>query len=424
MDAAPTELALWQKPPVDVVVETHQIIECFPTIAVDDGSSLIEFRIPANNETVLDLYNTTFRCGFQIVKEDGTKLVVSDKVCIANIPLHTALESVDITIGGKSLTAGTGNNYPYKAYIDMVVNGGSNDHEASAAGLVLDTVSGMDTVGTAVSSGRGINSGSLKRAKWSALSKTVVFEGQLFSDICRQRKYIPLTEELHIRLHQSKDAFRLMAATDATNYKLKLVKPILRVRSVQLTSQGIRELSLNRGNYLIPIKNNVISTYNIASGQFSFHIDTPFAGRIPNRLIAGMLTAKAFEGSYTSNPFNFQDFNVKEMAFMVNEHSLPGPPIETDYDDNEYVTAYRTLTSSLYPTRVPLLKPYTLTSTQYHNGYCFTVFPLNGESNTGELITNPKFALTRFSVKFKSALAKAITLILYATFDDVLEIPV
>jgi len=306
----------------------------------------------------------------------------------------------------------------------MIVNGASNDHEAEASGLVLDTVSGMDTVGANVSTDSGTNSGSLARAKWTATGKTAIFEGQLFSDICRQRKYIPLTEALHIRLHQSKDAFRLIAVTSDTNYKLKLVKPILRVRNVRLTSQGLRELSLNRGNYLLPIKNTVISTYNIASGQFSFHVDTPFGGRIPNRLVVGMVTAKAFEGSYTTNPFNFQHFDVKEMGFTVNERSLPGPPIETDYEANSYINAFRTLTSSLYPTRVPLQPPYTTDSNQYFNGYCFTVFNLSGESNTGELQVAPKFALTRFSVKFKVALVKAITVLLYATFDDELEIPV
>jgi len=424
MDAAPTELALWQKQPIDVVVESHQIIECFPTIAVDDGSSLIEFRIPSNNETVLDLYNTTFRCGFQIVKEDDTKIVVADKVCLTNIPLHTSIASVDIDMGGKNLTSGTASNYPYKAYIDMIVNGASNDHEAEAAGLMLDTVKGMDTLGTNTSGDAGTNTGSLARMRWTATSKTVVFEGQLFSDICRQRKYIPLTEELHVRLHQSKDAFRLMTVTSGTNYKLKLVKPILRVRNVQLTPQGLRELSLNRGNYLLPIKNTVISTYNIASGQFSFHVDTPFGGRVPNRLVVGMVTAKAFEGDYTANPFNFQHFDVKEMGFTVNERSLPGPPIETDYEDDKYINAYRTLSSSLYPTRIPLEPPYSIASGQYFNGYCFTIFNLSGESNSGELQVAPKFALTRFSVKFKTALAKAITLVLYSTFDDELEIPV
>jgi hypothetical protein len=137
-----------------------------------------------------------------------------------------------------------------------------------------------------------------------------------------------------------------------------------------------------------------------------------------------MVTAKAFEGSYTTNPFNFQHFDVKEMGFTVNERSLPGPPIETDYEDAEYINAYRTLTSSLYPTRVPLQPPYSTTSNQYFNGYCFTIFNLSGESNTGELQVAPKFALTRFSVKFKVALVKAITVVLYATFDDEVEIPV
>ena len=423
MDAAPSELALWRQQPVDVAVEARQIVEVFPTIAVNDGSALIEFRIPAQPDTVLDLFNTTFRCGYQILDASGAKITPGANVCLTNLPLHATIESVEITIGGKSLTSGTSANYPYKAYIDTVVNGATNEHEAHAAGFSLDTPGGMNTVGVPKGDQR-INSASQHRLLWSALGEIVRFEGTLFPDVCLQSKYIPLVDEVCIRMHQASDAFRLMATDEITKYQLKLVQPLLRARTVQLTPQGIRELSLNKSNYKIPIKNNVINTYNIPNGGFSHHIDSPFGGRLPNRLIAGFVAADAYQGRYASNPFNFEPLDIQEMSFTLNERSLPGPPIETDYDRNDYITAFRALTNGVYPTRVPLDDPYSTTpSNQYYKGYCFTVFTLNGESNGGELRSPARFGLTRYTVKFRVALPKPVTLILYATFDDELEIP-
>ena len=423
MDAAPSELALWRQQPVDVAVEGRQIVEVYPTIAVNDGSTMIEFRIPAQPDTVLDLFNTTFRCGYKIFDAAGKKIAVGSNVCLTNLPLHATIESVEITLGGKSLTAGTAANYPYKAYMDMIVNGASNDHEVHAAGYALDTPGGMNTVGVPTGDQR-INLGSQRRALWTAVSDTVRFEGTLFPDVCLQPKYIPLVEEVCIRMHQASDAFRLMATDETTKYQLKLVQPILRARTVQLTSQGVRELSLNRSNYRIPIKNNMISTYNIPKGGFSHHVDSPFGGRLPNRLIAGFVAAEAYQGRYGANPFNFEAFDLQETSFTLNERSLPGPPFETNYAANDYITTYRALASSVYPTRVPLNEPYAaLPANQYYKGFCFTVFTLSGESNAGELKAPATFGLTRYTAKFRSALPKPVTLILYATFDDELEIP-
>lgn len=425
MDAAPVELALWREQPIDVAVESYQIDEIFPTIAVSDDTAVIEFRIAANSDTALDLLNTTFRCGYKIVDASDTAITAGTKVSLTNIPLHASLSRVDITLGGESLTSGSTTNYPYKAFIEMIVNGATNDNEALAAGLTADTPNGMNTLG-ALETGTtlGANPASKNRLAWNAGGKTVTFEGSLFADVCRQNKYIPMVREVCIRLHQSADAFRLMAADSETKYRLKLVKPVLRVRNVRLTPQGIREFAINRSSFKLPIKNHILSTYNIPSGVFSHYVDAPFGGRVPTRLVVAFIAADAFQGKYELNPFNFQHFDVSEMSFTLDGRSIPGPPVETDYSGNDYVTPYRTLTSSVFPTRIPIARPYVGSkSMQYFNGYCFTVFALNGERNTGELKTPAIFGITRFIAKFKVALAKAVTLILYATFDDELEIP-
>jgi len=135
-----------------------------------------------------------------------------------------------------------------------------------------------------------------------------------------------------------------------------------------------------------------------------------------------MVGADAYQGKYSINPYNFEAFNVQEMSFTLNERSMPGAPIETNYADDDYITAFRTLTSSIFPTRIPLYRPYSTNASQYYNGYCFTVFTMTGETNMGELRAPTKYGLTRFLLQFKEALPKAITLILFATFDDEIEI--
>ena len=68
--------------------------------------------------------------------------------------------------------------------------------------------------------------------------------------------------------------------------------------------------------------------YNIASGQSSFQKNDLFLGKIPRRVLVGLVRNDAFVGHRGQNPCNFQLFHLKSLNLLVNGEEYPAQGIE------------------------------------------------------------------------------------------------
>lgn len=55
---------------------------------------------------------------------------------------------------------------------------------------------------------------------------------------------------------------------------------------------------------------------------------------IPERLVVGLVPSKAYSGSYSLNPFNFEHFHCNFGAFYIDA------PLEPNFSTGNYVTAF------------------------------------------------------------------------------------
>ena len=65
-------------------------------------------------------------------------------------------------------------------------------------------------------------------------------------------------------------------------------------------------------------------------------------GQLPNRVFMAMVDNDACTGSIAKNPFNFKHFNTSQMGIYLNGE-MPGPPLELNFTDNQYIDGYRSL---------------------------------------------------------------------------------
>ena len=56
----------------------------------------------------------------------------------------------------------------------------------------------------------------------------------------------------------------------------------------------------------------------IAQGQSSFQKNDLFVGKVPRRVVVGLVRNDAYLGYKAPNPFNFQLFNLKSLKLLVN----------------------------------------------------------------------------------------------------------
>ena len=84
------------------------------------NTSAINFTITAQSSAYVDLKNSVLNVKLRLTDGDGTPLNKDEVVGLVNAPLHSIFRQVDVTFQQTPLSH-SGNNYPYKAYIDTIL---------------------------------------------------------------------------------------------------------------------------------------------------------------------------------------------------------------------------------------------------------------------------------------------------------------
>ncbi|GFN84138.1 hypothetical protein PoB_001064400 [Plakobranchus ocellatus] len=176
-------LDLFSLPPTQTSLESGQFVEHFPVVALAQGAP-IEFIIRGTGEEYLDLSNTFLNIRAKVVKADGKDLEEGVNAVPVNYWLHSLFSQVDITLNDTLITPSQ-NTYPYRAYIETVLNYGRDAKKGhlTAAMFYRDTGNHFND-----DSGDN-NEGLVIRRQLSSNSKLIDMCGRLHSDIAAQERY-------------------------------------------------------------------------------------------------------------------------------------------------------------------------------------------------------------------------------------------
>lgn len=401
------ELSLFVSPPADTSLQSREWITYRPVNQVTIASSL-EFNIPGQTSTYLDLKRSVLNLKLQIVKENGSVVDPSEVVGPINLPLHTIFSQVDVSLQQTPLSH-TGINYPYKAYIDTVLQ----SNEAMQANLLGSQLFYKDTGNLDDNDGKtGTNGGLFKRYSLTKGSKIVEMEGPLHIDLFQQSKLLINGVSVGIKLHPTRDTFSIITDSITPDYRVKIVDAYFKLCIQRLTSSVLiaHEKLIQDTPAAYPYLRTEIKTTAIATGQFSYSADDIFQSLVPSKLIVGLVPSASFNGDYTKNPFNFKHYDCSFVGLYVDGQSLPSQPMQPNYAADQYMECYRTL--ALYRNDLNISKQ------DYKKGYCMYVLDID-----------PYYAFNtkrkghcRLELKFAKALPESVILIMYATFPEVLSI--
>jgi len=146
-----------------------------------------------------------------------------------------------------------------------------------------------------------------------------------------------------------------------------------------------------------------------------------FSGQLPTRLVIGLVTNQAFNGHAESNPFNFQHFNLNDIALYLDgqqQHAIR--PIQPDYERGPYIRAY----NSMFAGTGKLCKDEGLyiNRDDYANGYALYAFDLSADLGEDDHFGLVRQGSVRLALKFAAALAATVTVIAYADFENIIEV--
>ena len=145
--------------------------------------------------------------------------------------------------------------------------------------------------------------------------------------------------------------------------------------------------------------------------------DNIFHGKVPSKMIIGMVGNAAYSGNYAKNPFNFENMNTNFLEVTVDGHPVPDVALRPDYSNNDYVSSYLTLLDNEMGRKKGLI----IKLNEYPDGY--TLYLLDIESFLSrKILSKSKSGHVRINASFASPLQETINVIVYAKFPEIISI--
>lgn len=410
-----SELDLFVIPPTQTAIEKGQFIEYHPLANIRDGGP-IEFNISGSGEDYIDLSSTYLHVKAKIVKSDGTPLPEKEPVAPVNLFLHALFSQVDVSLNERVISD-SNNTYPYRAYIETLMNYGE-DAKKSLLGCECFYKDNNLSVTDPLQAEAG-NEGLKKRYELTSKSKTLDMIGQIHSDIFQQNRLLLNLLDLKIKFIRSTPAFCLISSTEDADYKIVLDHASVFIRKVKV-SPGVtlgHAKALEKSTAKYPIDRVLCKIYSVSKGSCSFMQDNVFLGIMPKRVIVTCLDNSAVNGRYESNPFLFDHNDVNFLSIYVDGQPVPSKPLELNFDTNNYITAYYRLFPGFNQD-----KGVYISRDEFAKGYALYAFDLTPDLCEGPHLNLQHQGNLRVEIKFSKALTKTISVLMYAEFENVIEI--
>ena len=412
-----SEVDLFVKRPVQTVMERGGYLDVHPLNTVSTDSGPIEFHIAGSPDEYVDLNDTGLYLRVKIM-EGTDALEDGDKIYPVNNFMHSIFSNVSLIIGDTQVEGGV-HMYPYRAYLSnlLLFNADVKDDGAlRASGFAKDISAKMELE---------TNDANAERlAYFKETGNTADFYGPLWLDMLTQSRYLLNQVDIRLRLDRNKSEFCFLRFGDANTKIPSIVieSAVLYVRRVKIDPAVLQttEETLKLKNALYPVQRTEMLSYTISKGDLSHTKENMFRGQLPKFLVVGMVTNKAYNGDYSSNPFNFQHFSVNHVALYRDGESVPGRPFTPDFDRGLYAREYMGLLSSLelYNRNEDV----DIGWANYDSGYTLFGFNLTPDMTMAGHGQPYREGNLRLELKFAKPLKNAINVIVMAVFDGVVEI--
>ena len=210
----PIELSIFDSPPNQVAVEKIFYTEERPISNLINETTPIEIVVSGAGNDYIDLQKSRLCVKMQIVKADGSSLAPKEKTGIINLPLQNTFSHIDVYMNNK-LVSVNANNYPWKAYLKVVLSSGSDEQNSQLQSqLYMKDDDPMDSL--------SLNAGFVNRYEYTKESRIFDLEGNLLEDSLLLDRYLINGVDIYMKLFRSPTPFLLMSGETTPNYKVKI----------------------------------------------------------------------------------------------------------------------------------------------------------------------------------------------------------
>ena len=407
--AGKSELQVFNIPAKQLVVQDGAFVDYLPLTVLDQTTTSLDFLIQASDVDYLDLNDSYLYVRFKVVQGDGKDLDATSECKPVNYLMCALFSDVKLYLNDTLIEGGGGDTYPYKAVIESIFN----FNEDSKRIQLLSA---------------GFSDDANERKKWIAQSRTCELVGALRLNFFSQPKYILPNVKMRLELTMNKDAFSLIVpkADAAGNASIRMLAARLYVRRVRVNDSvriGHKD-GLQLQNAIYPYVRAEVITSAIPQQSHYYTKDNLFGhSQMPKFVVLGLVKSAAYKGSYDSDPFMFNSFDVQSIGLYRDGESVPCRRIyEQKFDDNLFTDTYfRSILLNTQHYNSNQNNGIRMEDFRPDGGYTFYTFNLAPDFDMFQTQQISDGNL-RLDIKFSKPNKEAINVIAYALYDDVVQI--
>ncbi|KAF4520552.1 hypothetical protein B566_EDAN008751 [Ephemera danica] len=415
IEGLPTELDIFSPPVIQTGILDGNWYHYKPTSSILD-SRQITFVVPGNGDQYVDLSRTILVFKFQIVKANGQAYDAQSVVGGVNNFFDSVISDVKVEFNNK-IVSNSMHMYHYRSYIEDLYNYNITAKSSHLTASLWE----QDVAGSMHALNQASYVKRLNRTKSSA-----VFElaGKIHCDLFSAQKLLLNGVDIRLTLLKNKPEVCLMGAA-ADDPMVKFLDATLLIRRVDISPSiklaHNKALSVHKAKY--PFKKVEMQSVTLPQGTRQQSIENLFLGRIPARIIVGLVSNAGYNGDLTKNPYSFEHYNLNHLSLIRNGQQVLSRPYTPMYTGTEktYTLPY---IFSFIGTGINFSDDgYCVSLTEYPSGYCLYAFDLTPDLSANSTHWCPQIeGNLRLELGFNDALPEAVSVILYAEYREILEI--
>lgn len=409
-----SELDLFTIPGTQTSIESNVFCRVNPLTAVSNDTAPIDFNISSSSEYFVDPSDVYLYLRICIKNQDGTDPSTELNVYPENNALHTLFNDVEIFINETKVSSSTG-HYPYRAFFENLLSYSAEEKKSKLKCEGFYSEIERNDVMT----------------KYSKFNKKI-FEGygRIHADFFNQPRLLLSGCDLKVRLFRNNNAFFIKSAAAAKSIEEKFYVSVeeiyLNVRRVKLTShqhmQIERQLQNSAAKY--PIVRVDVKSYTIGAGVKSKMLNNVVNGKLPCRILYGLVPHDWYNGSHLHSGLVFNHHNIKSTGVFINGTSFTNS-IDSSYSDVDgtpslHTRGYHSLFSELSDSANAV----DITYEEFRKWYNIYVYDLSQDRcPDGIDHINPVIqGELGINLEFEKPTEKNLTLIVYTEFPGLIQL--
>ena len=403
-----TSLDLFEKPPQTCGITGVQWQDFNPIATITEHAP-IEFRVTSSKQYI-DLSRSYLYIKARILK-NGVPVTDAEDVTPANLWIHTIFKQVDFSLNNK-LLFNSGTNYHYKAYLESVITG-ETDNPALTSEMFYKDSSGQSKANSKTEGSFGI----LNRYNWTKDGAFVEMQGVLRSEVCQLKKLLPNNITIGLKLYQNSPDVALLSPADyAKAFTIEISQAVFKVCKVTLDADVFtaHETIMREGrNVYLPLMKSELQTHVVSKGSSTWCSNDLFQNRIPQAIIIGLIDSDAYHGNFKKSCFNFEGNGLQNITVFKDGQAYPRNSIVCNYDKDQAMDGFNSFMSNTEAK---------ISYSDYLHGHSLYAYSMYDAFYAPECTSFTSQGNLTINIAFKDALTENINVIIYAKFPAAIEI--